>query len=167
MTARITEAFAVRELPGQMRGGRQLVQTLEPLEYRVGHADSPEVVLVPAGFVTDFASVPFGVRNLFPALGRHGRPAIIHDWLYLTVGTQEPGRCVLPGPAGLQAMFSAEAAAAYEAQAAGFGGITRDYDRAEADAIFREAMEVVGVPAWKRTIMYRAVRLGGGGGWGS
>lgn len=130
MAARITESFAVRELPGQARGGRQLVQTLEILEYHVGSADSDVVICVPAGFVTDFASIPFGIRNLFPPMGPWSRPAIIHDYLYDTGG--EGGR----------------------------------FTRLEADRIFAEALEVVGVPAWRRALMYRAVRIGGGGGWG-
>lgn len=113
------------------RGGRQVVRLLETLEYRVGAADSDQVICVPVGFETDFASIPFGVRNLFPPLGRWGRPAIIHDYLYATKG--EAGR----------------------------------FTRLQADRIFLEAMEVVGVPAWRRTVMFRAVRLGGGGGWGS
>lgn len=131
MAARITESFAVREVPGLSRDGRQVVRTLENLEYRVGSEDSDTVICVPAGFETDFASMPMGVRNLFPPMGRWARPAIIHDYLYATKG--EDGR----------------------------------FTRADADHIFREAMEVVGVPAWRRTVMYRAVRIGGGGGWGS
>jgi hypothetical protein len=130
-TARITETFRVEEVPGQSRGGRQLVRLLETLEYRVGSKDSPVAVCVPVGFATDFASIPFGLRNLFPPLGCWGRPAIIHDYLYATRGEQ--GR----------------------------------FDRLQSDRIFLEAMEVVGVPAWRRTVMFRAVRLGGGGGWGS
>lgn len=136
MTARITEAFRVEEVPGKTRGGRQCVRLLEALEYRVGGIDSPETITVPAGFETDFASIPFGVRNLFPPLGLWARPAILHDYLYATGGK---------GP-----------------------GVSRwePYTRKEADDIFREAMKVVGVPAWRRAIMYRAVRLGGGSGWG-
>jgi hypothetical protein len=41
------------------------------------------------------------------------------------------------------------------------GGLPRDL----ADDIFLEAMEVVGVPEWKRTAMHRAVRLGGARYW--
>lgn len=38
-------------------------------------------------------------------------------------------------------------------------------NRKVSDKIFLEAMEVLGVSKWKRTIMYWAVRVGGGGGW--
>lgn len=142
MTARITGAFKVEEVPGKSRSGRQCVRLLEPLEYRVGSADSNEVIVVPAGFETDFASIPFGARNLFPPLGPWARPAIVHDRLY-DEGGRHCGRRFLEG--GTVQIVS--------------------YTRAQADAIFREAMEVVGVPAWRRVIMYRAVRLGGWGGW--
>ncbi|NEX92226.1 DUF1353 domain-containing protein [Caulobacter sp. 17J65-9] len=127
--ARITDAYAVEELPGVTRDGRAVVRLVRPLEYRVGSKDSDEVVVVPVGFETDFASVPPGFRELFPQLGPWARPAILHDWLYANRGL---GR----------------------------------YSRADADRIFREAMEVVGVPAWRRALMYWAVRVGGAGGWG-
>ena len=35
------------------------------------------------------------------------------------------------------------------------------YSRADADLVFLEAMEELGVPWWKRTLMYDAVRLFG------
>jgi len=37
------------------------------------------------------------------------------------------------------------------------------YSRADADLVFLEAMEELGVPWWKRTLMYDAVRLFGAG----
>lgn len=142
MGARITESFAVREVPGESVDGRQRVMLVEPLEYRVGSADSLESIMVPKGFVTDFASIPLGLHNSFPPLGLWARPAIIHDFLYATKGT-----------------------GAYRTRR----WINRpvDYTRPEADAIFKEAMKVVGVPPWRREVMYRAVRWGGENGWGS
>lgn len=130
VTARITERFRVEEA-GESREGRYCVRLLEALEYRVGSEDSAEVIVVPTGFVTDFASIPWGLWNLFPPLGLWARPAIIHDYLY-----DRGGR--MP---------------------------TKVYRRKEADMVFKEAMEVVGVPAWRREIMFRAVRIGGMGGW--
>lgn len=142
---RITEAFRVEEVVGGRRGGRPLVRLLHPVTYHVHDDDSAEVITVPAGFVTDFASIPWGLWNLFPPWGPHARPAIIHDFLYETSGT------------GLWAMGN-DPPGRY---------ITRetDYARAEADGVFREALQVVGVPGWRRTLMYRAVRAGGGSGW--
>ena len=105
------------------------MRLLEGLDYRVGDAESSETIRVPAGFVTDFASIPWGLWNMFPPLGPWARAAIVHDYLYET------------------------------------GGLGGKYTRKEADQVFREAMAVVGVPAWQRSVMYRAVRLGGGSGW--
>jgi hypothetical protein len=155
MVARITGRFRVEEVPGLSRGGRTCVALLEPLEYHVGHAESPEVITVPTGFQTDFASIPWGLWNLFPPLGPWARPAIIHDFLYATRGDgwwgPEGGnrRKWITGP--IRADFTA--------------GV---YVREEADKIFREAMGAVEppVPAWRREVMYRAVRLGGAEGWG-
>lgn len=39
-------------------------------------------ITVPAGFVTDYASIPRGLYWLIPPRGKYNRPAIIHDWLY-------------------------------------------------------------------------------------
>ena len=39
-------------------------------------------IAVPAGFVTDFASVPALAQGLIPRLGPHSVAAIIHDYLY-------------------------------------------------------------------------------------
>ena len=61
-------------------------ELVQPIEYHVGSENSPEVVIVPVGFVTDFASVPFGVRNLFPRDGKWTKAAIPHDYLYFTLG---------------------------------------------------------------------------------
>lgn len=39
-------------------------------------------VEVPAGFRTDFASVPWLFRRLFPQVGRYSRAALFHDAVY-------------------------------------------------------------------------------------
>ena len=41
-------------------------------------------IRVPAGFVTDFASVPRPVWWLFPPWAQYGNAAVVHDWLYWT-----------------------------------------------------------------------------------
>ena len=55
---------------------------VEPLEYRL--LDSEHVIRVPAGFVTDFASVPRLAWTVMSPFDRHGRAAVVHDWLYWT-----------------------------------------------------------------------------------
>ncbi|MGY1855598.1 DUF1353 domain-containing protein [Modestobacter sp. SYSU DS0290] len=59
------------------RADDQCWEVVEPLVYR-GRRD---VFVVPAGFRTDFASVPRAVVWLFPRFGRFTLAAVLHDWL--------------------------------------------------------------------------------------
>lgn len=43
-------------------------------------------VSVPAGFETDFASVPRALWWLMPPTGPYGKAAVVHDYLYRTYG---------------------------------------------------------------------------------
>ena len=56
---------------------------LAPFIYYVGEVGGDELVLVLAGFKTDFASIP---RFAWPVIGhpagKHGKAAVVHDWLY-------------------------------------------------------------------------------------
>ena len=79
MTA--TEARIAFETPLADRPtdpGRRIPRVLEePLRLRVGG----ETIAVPAGFTTDFASVPRFLWFLFPRdVGR--RASVVHDYLY-------------------------------------------------------------------------------------
>jgi len=59
---------------------------VEPVRYLGGQGD---VFSVPAGYLTDFASVPRVVVALIPVFGRYTLPAILHDRLitdYLPAG---------------------------------------------------------------------------------
>lgn len=83
-------------------------------------------LMVDAGFVTDFASVPrLPFAYLLAGNTAHG-PAITHDFLYQT---------------------------------------HLSVDRAQADAVFLEAMEADGVARWRRRLMWSAVRMAGGSSW--
>ena len=53
---------------------------VDPLFYEIKRTG--KTITVPAGFVTDFASVPWYARSLISVLGRHSIPAIVHDYLY-------------------------------------------------------------------------------------
>ncbi len=57
-------------------------RVVRPFIYALGNLDSSHLVIVAPGFRTDFASVPFGFRWLVPVVGRHGKAAVLHDWLY-------------------------------------------------------------------------------------
>ncbi len=52
----------------------------QPLRYRIG-VSSQEIV-VPAGFVTDFASIPQVLQSIIRANGNYILPAVVHDYLY-------------------------------------------------------------------------------------
>jgi Protein of unknown function (DUF1353) len=54
----------------------------EPLVYRVGI--SKDSVVVPRGFVTDFASIPPALQSLIQQNGPNLLPAVVHDFLYWT-----------------------------------------------------------------------------------
>lgn len=61
-----------------------LWKTLRPLVYYAGEEGSAERYEVPAGFVTDFGSIPAAA---WPIVGHPAdRPAgyVLHDWLYRT-----------------------------------------------------------------------------------
>ncbi|MEA5259452.1 DUF1353 domain-containing protein [Arcicella aquatica] len=51
----------------------------EPFEEILSDGSS---VLVNAGYVTDFASVPRWLWSLFPPIGKYNRAALVHDYLY-------------------------------------------------------------------------------------
>lgn len=80
-------------------------------------------VTVPAGFLTDFASVPRMFWGLFPPAGRWSLAAIVHDYLCRA----EP----------------------------------QGWDSKLAAQCFRTIMRELGVGWLRRSIMYRAVRIGG------
>jgi hypothetical protein len=54
----------------------------EPLVYRVGV--SKDSVVVPRGFVTDFASIPPALQSLIQKNSENLLPAVVHDFLYWT-----------------------------------------------------------------------------------
>jgi hypothetical protein len=123
-----SDALVVEVLTAE-RDGRVTAKLLQGFSFTPSEPGA-ETISVPVGFVTDFASVPWGFWNIEPPLGQSGRAAVVHDYLYATRGLD--GR----------------------------------YSRAQADAIFREALGVLGVARWKRRLLWAAVRVGGRGGWG-
>lgn len=54
-------------------------------------------IAVPAGFKTDFASIPKIFQNIYSPTGPYGKPAVIHDYLYRTAyyATKEQADLVL------------------------------------------------------------------------
>lgn len=76
---------------------------------------------VPAGFITDLASIPQVLRGLYHQTGKSRRAAVLHDFLY----------CIQLST------------------------------RAEADALFLEALKSEGVGVLVRWSMWAGVRAGG------
>jgi hypothetical protein len=61
-------------------------EVLQPFQYKIGSIDSSEVIEVPIGFITDFASIPKLFWNVLSPWGVYGKAAVIHDWLYKNNG---------------------------------------------------------------------------------
>jgi hypothetical protein len=83
-----------------------------------------EVITVPEGYETDFASIP-RLPFVFLVFGNTAhRSAVIHDYLYAR-------------------------------------GVNLENKRAWCDKVFYTAMELDGLPKWRRLMMYLGVRVGG------
>lgn len=68
------------------------------VKYREGIEDKPDwwelysalqeelldgkILVIPVGYVTDFASVPMFLWSFFPPIGKYNRAALVHDFLY-------------------------------------------------------------------------------------
>jgi len=112
---------------------------VRPFSYHIGSEYSGDIIWVPAGFVTDFASVPRVLWTFLPSWGRYGKGAVLHDYLY-------------------QFLYWMLEQPQYESLFDHFS-YARKNPRKFADDIFYEAMLVGGTKPWKAWIMYRGVRL--------
>lgn len=102
--------------------------------YYIGSLDSNRYVRVPAGFLSDGASVPKLFRPLVSRMGQHSQAAVLHDYLIEThtISVIDPVT----------------------------GAVSKEeIDRKEADDIFFESLHVLNVPAWKRFLIQVAVDL--------
>lgn len=139
------------------RDGLALMWLLEPLPYEVGAEGSGRFHIVPAfdrpaysdadiraierrelcpRGITDLGSIPWFGRWAVAPSDPAFKAFIPHDDGYVTRGV-------------CWSHF-----------------LGRPATRAEIDAELRVAMAALGAPVWKRQLVYRAVQLGGGGGWG-
>lgn len=116
----------------------------EEFDYLTDYPDPNSAIRVPKGFVTDFASIPKVFWSIWAPTGPYGKAAVVHDYLYV-VGGKVPccaDCCVDKCP------------------------IPRIFTKEQADRIFRDAMEVLGVKNPQRWIMWQAVRKFGKGNFG-
>lgn len=119
------------------KGGRVQWTVIDDVPYEVGAEGSGVVIYIEKGATTDLASIPRIAWSLLPPDGPWTKAAVLHDAIYRLRG--EVARIGHPAP----------------------------FTRKEADQIFNEAMEVVGVDELPRKLIYKAVRAGGKRGWGS
>ena len=75
--SRFTESLVVTPKPD----GKTWI-ILSDFGYEVGEEGSGDVIGVPIGFHTDFASIPRPLWAIFPRWGKYGNAAVIHDFLY-------------------------------------------------------------------------------------
>jgi hypothetical protein len=62
--------------------GERLWKTYRELIYYVGEENSADIIIVPVGFQTDFASIPSLFWMVLPPDGGYTAAAVIHDFLY-------------------------------------------------------------------------------------
>ena len=96
---------------------------------------------VPAGMLTDFASVPPPGRPLVGQVGRHASAAVCHDAAY-------------------QGLLQRENTSIYM-QPEDPGWVPARLSRAQADRMFLDLMAVSGSLWWRRDLAFLAVRLCG------
>jgi len=104
----------------------------ESFSYHVGSLESDEVITVPVGFVTDFATIPRPIWAIFPPTGKYTKAAVIHDYL-----TSNKGKIPYKGSDG--------------------NLYYRYYTKTQVDKIFREAMGVLKVNPVVKGIIWAAV----------
>lgn len=101
---------------------------VQPLIYQ-GRDD---MFTVPAGFVTDFASVPRFMTWLIPTMGAYTRAAVLHDWLCTDL---ERGKAISPRYITLA-------------------------NARDTDGIFRRVCRESGTPLVRRWLLWAGVRWG-------
>ena len=125
MKARFLDALVIEDL------GDGMFMLTEPLRFY--SAKLSQIVVAPAGLVTDLASIPPYVPGwLVPKLGDWDYPACIHDAAYMNQLQDAIGNPLIVG-------------------------------KDTADSLFREGLEARGVGRVRRTLMWLAVHFFGRG----
>ena len=63
-------------------GDRQWILN-EPFAYYTDIMGQRTHIMVPKGFITDFATTPRFIWSLYPPIGRYSKAALLHDYLYV------------------------------------------------------------------------------------
>lgn len=77
--SQFTQPVDLRHFKGR---DKDWILVTEGLAWEVGSLGSGSRVYIPAGFVTDLASVPRVLWPFIPPHGRHTNASILHDYLY-------------------------------------------------------------------------------------
>lgn len=121
-----------------IRNGHQYLALRNPVRLT---RPNGETITMPAGMQTDLASIPRILWPILPPDGPWGEAALPHDLCYRSLGAMTWHSHVGRSRA-------------------------EPYSRAECDQILLEGMTALGVPPWKREVIYLGVRVGGGAGFG-
>ena len=74
------DRLGLKVSPADDTGRRWLL--LAPFVTRIVHDGDEYKIVVPAGFISDFASVPRPLWSLIPPTGRYLWAAVVHDYFY-------------------------------------------------------------------------------------
>ena len=109
------------------------------LEQTYRYQDDASLITVPQGFKFDLASVPRFIWGLISPFDLSIVAPLVHDFLYFHKGDPPAGAVDPP----------------------------RTYTRKASDVLFKRIMKQEGVWRWRWQLAYAAVRLFGGGKWGT
>lgn len=129
--------FAAGHRPLQ-RNGHSYYAVRNPISFRT---EAGDVLHVWPGQLTDLASIPAIIWPFMPPDGPWAEAAVFHDACYRTRGSFAHG--------------------------AKHAGLAAPYTRAQCDDVLRQAMQALNVQPAPRVIIWAAVRMFGGGGWGT
>lgn len=126
------ELFITYDKEASGRLGKDHWRVRRGFRYYVGHPGSNKWVDVPAGKLTDGATVPFPINALIPVWGSYGQAVVVHDTLCdsYTVTRVIEGRIT-----------------------------QKSIDRKEIDQILNEAMIVLKVESWRRRLIMLGITL--------
>lgn len=117
-------------------------------------------IVVPEGFITDFASIPRFLWSIYPPTGRYQEAAVIHDWLYIChYSNRSPYFYSLTPNVG-------EHPSVYKSRRVKLSKFPFD-NRDVCDNMFLHLMEKSGVSFRTRYTLYYAVSLFAGSLWRS
>lgn len=57
-------------------------ELMESFYFYYLNKDKKTIIVIPSGFITDFASTPRILYPLFPPIGKYNKATLMHDFLY-------------------------------------------------------------------------------------